>query len=98
MEGINLAPTRAEAEHRDLRERVLRLEAKHEELSHSVNSYAHQRTWQFVGFTLTMVITVWGAFYWQTSVLDKRLERFEKNISARLASFEENTHRHPSAP
>ena len=60
MEGINLTHTRIEAEHSDLRKHVLMLEAKHEELSHRVNSYTHQRTWQFIGFTLTMVITVCG--------------------------------------
>jgi prefoldin subunit 5 len=84
MEVIDPKILKIEAENRELRERVLVLEAKHEEVSRRANSFTTQTTWQFISFAITMVITVLGAVYYQTTVLDKRLDQVERRLEQRI--------------
>lgn len=86
MEVIDPKILKIETEHRELRERVLVLvlEAKHEEVSRKANSFAVQTTWQFLSFAITMVVTVLGAVYYQTTVLDKRIDQVEKRLEQRI--------------
>ena|SRR5581483_5018073 len=80
MEVIDPRILKIETENRELRERVLVLEAKHEEVSRKANSYTMQTTWQFIAFAITMVVTVLGAVYYQTNVIDKRIDQVEKRL------------------
>lgn len=84
MEVVDPRILKVETENRELRERVLVLEAKHEELSRKANSYSMQTTWQFIAFAITMVATVLGAVYYQTNVLDKRIDQVEKRLEQRI--------------
>jgi prefoldin subunit 5 len=88
MEVLDPKYLKIEADNRDLRERLLVLEARHEELSRKANSYNNQTTWQFISFAITMVITVLGAVYYQTSVIDKRIDLIEKNMNVRIDQVE----------
>lgn len=84
MEVIAPKRLKCETEDRELRERVLVLEAKHEELSRKANSYTIQTTWQFISIAITMVVTVLGAVYYQTTALDKRIDQVEKRLEQRI--------------
>ena len=84
MEVIDPRILKIESENRELRERLLVLEAKHEEVSRKANGFVVQTTWQFIAFAITMVVTVLGAVYYQTTTLDKRIEQVEKRLEQRI--------------
>ncbi len=84
MEGIAPKLLKIETENRELRERVLGLEAKHEELSRKANNLSYKQPGNFISFAITMAVTVLGAVYYQTSVLDKRLDQVEKRLEQRI--------------
>lgn len=84
MEVIDPKILKIESENRELRERILVLEARHEELSRKANSYTMQTTWQFIAFAITVVVALLGAGYYQTTVLDKRIDQVEKRLEQRI--------------
>lgn len=85
MEVVDPKLLMIETENRELRERVLVLEAKHEELSRKANSYTIQTTWQFISFAITMVVTVLGAVYYQTKALIKSRSGWNNALTSLMA-------------
>jgi len=80
MDVINPRLTDLEEKSKNLRERIIALEAKHEELSRKVTRFASQIIWQSISFAVIMIVTVLGAMSYQTSILDKRIDQIEKRL------------------
>lgn len=72
------------AQFTDMLVRQSKTEAAVEQLNKSIAAANQMTIWQFISFVVVMAGTLFGTLYWSTSVLEKRLDQFERNVNSRF--------------
>lgn len=72
------------AQFTDMLVRQSKTEAAVEQLNKSIAAANQMTVWQFISFVVVMAGTLFGTLYWSTSVLEKRLDQFERNVNSRF--------------
>jgi hypothetical protein len=75
---------------RNLEQQAAELKGAIEQLNRSVLAGNRMTAWQFIGFVFVMSGTLFGALYWATGVLERRIEQSEKNLIMRIELSEKN--------
>jgi phage terminase Nu1 subunit (DNA packaging protein) len=74
----------------DALHRLARAEGTVEQLNRSIASGNRMTNWQFIGFVVVMAGTLFGTLSWATSVLERRVDQVEKNLTTRIDQVEKN--------
>jgi hypothetical protein len=75
---------------RDLEHQVSELKGTVEQLNRSITAGNRMTAWQFIGFVFVMSGTLFGALYWATGVLERRIDQSEKNLLLQIEKSEQN--------
>lgn len=100
MEVINPQMHDLELRVHDLQLDFAKLQVEMSEVKRTASDTTRQTIWQFVIFTVTMLLALGGAIKYQTDVLqremnlrfeamEKRIEQSEKNLSARFEDLKQ---------
>jgi hypothetical protein len=77
----------------DVLQRLAKAEGTIEQLNKSIASGNRMTNWQFVGFVAVMAGTLFGAMYWATSVIERRVDQVERNLTKVIQQSGDNTNK-----
>lgn len=81
---INAEINNLKAQLADMLVRQSKTESAVEQLNKSIAAGQRMTIWQLISFVIVMAGTLFGTLYWSTSVLERRIDQFEKNVNNRF--------------
>lgn len=81
---INAEINNLKAQLADMLVRQSKTESAVEQLNKSIAAGQRMTIWQLISFVVVMAGTLFGTLYWSTSVLERRIDQFEKNVNNRF--------------
>ncbi|MGE0885102.1 MAG: hypothetical protein AB7P14_16270 [Blastocatellales bacterium] len=81
---INAEINNLKAQLADMLVRQSKTESAVEQLNISIAAGQRMTIWQLISFVIVMAGTLFGTLYWSTSVLERRIDQFEKNVNNRF--------------
>ncbi len=83
-DDITINAENLKAQLADMLVRQSKTESAVEQLNKSIAAGQRMTIWQLISFVIVMAGTLFGTLYWSTSVLEKRIDQFEKNVNNRF--------------